>query len=674
MRRMIALARDRVFPALVNIHVITVNYWNGKEQKGNSVGSGTIISTDGHVLTNCHVTLNGKKFKCILSDKQEISATLVGEDPLTDLAVLKLNLEDLKDRSKPIPRAEFGDSDELQIGDTVMAMGSPLALARSVTLGIVSNTERMLAGGMDNDEPGELFLQRGQRTGLFNRWIQHDAAINPGNSGGPLVNLKGLVVGVNTRGGSMGGDMGFAIPSNVARSVAAAIIEHGQVLRSYYGMSLRPIQRTGLTRGVLVNSVLQAGPAAQAGLKAGDLIVAVNGQPVTVRFSEEVPPLLRMLAEQPIGGTVRLTYERDGKEATIEVVTERMQKERGDEAAFRAWGITAEELTESLAREMRLDHHDGVIITSVRPGSAAQVAEPPLDENDVIRTIDGEAIQDLDAFVATYDRIMSLEKLPEYLLIGFERRGQNQVTLLKPKPDKDDDPPREVAKAWIGVATQPVLKTLAEKLGLGEQLGFRVTRVYPGTLAEQSGLKVGDVIVSLNSDKLRPRGMQDAGLFQRNVRKLTIDNEATLSIIRDKSPTELRVKLERTRLTQEEARRDKNRDFELNIRELTFFDRDENRWPEDVQGVIVESAESAGWAGLGGIRAGDLIQRIDQNAITGLEDYRKAMEQVAKAQPERVVFVVLRGTQSRFQYVEPDWRPETKVDEKKGDERKDAGK
>ena len=147
LRQLITLARDRVFPALVNIKVITVNYFGGVERKGAAVGSGTIISEEGHILTNYHVVRNGRKFLCTLADKQEISAELVGEDPLTDLAVLKLDLSKLKNPQIPLPVAFIGDSSNLEIGDTVMAMGSPWALSRSVTLGIVSNTERILAGG-----------------------------------------------------------------------------------------------------------------------------------------------------------------------------------------------------------------------------------------------------------------------------------------------------------------------------------------------------------------------------------------------------------------------------------------------------------------------------------------------------------------------------------------------
>ena len=657
MREMIAAARDRVFPSLVHVHVVTVNYWGGKERKGQAVGSGTIISPEGHVLTNCHVTMKGKKFKCVLADKQEIAAERVGEDPLTDLAVLKLDLSELKDSDTPLPVAQYGDSDAVEVGDYVMAMGSPLALARSVTLGIVSNTERTFAGSRGDDEPGEMRLERHQRTGLFNRWIQHDAAINPGNSGGPLVNLKGEVVGVNTRGTFFGGDMGFAIPSNLAREVADLVVQHGEVPRSWLGLSLKPIKKTGLERGVLVNSVVEDGPADKAGIKAGDVITEIGGKTVTVWFPEEVPPLLKHLADLPIGETLRITYQRDEKTMDATLVTEKLQKDRGDEAAFRAWGITAMAITEKIARDRRLDTTKGVLVMGVRNGGPAQVAEPAISHGDVILSIDGNAIEDLDGFIGRYETIMESDDLPEHLVIEFDRRGKNHVTLIKPKPDKDEDPPREVRKAWVGIATQPVLKKLADKLGHPDRRGFRITRVYPKTLAAGSDLRVGDIIVSLNGKKVSPRGMQDTGLLARRIRKLDIDDEASLTALRGGETHEVTVQLEPTRITPAEARRDRNRDFELTVREVTFFDRDENRWDEDVHGVLVERVEPGGWAGLGGIRTGDLIQRLDKHDVKGLQGYRKAMEAVPKAQPERVVFVVLRGTRTHFQYIEPDWGP-----------------
>ncbi len=657
LRQMIALARDQVFPALVNIRVITVLYYDGKDEKGQAVGSGTIISKDGYVLTNYHVVDNGKKFKCTLADKQEITAELVGEDPLTDLAVLKIDLSELKDPNTDLPVARLGDSDEVQTGDTVMAMGSPWALSRSVTLGIVANTERVLAA--TDDEAGEMRFDRDQRTGIFNRWIQHDASISPGNSGGPLVNLKGELIGVNTRGAFFGGDMGFAIPSNVAKAVAAKLIEHKEVPRSWFGFSLKSIKKSGYKEGVLVNSIDKDGPAQKAGLQAGDVILSIDGEPITVWFPEEVPPLQKRLADYAIGTTVTVTYKRGDETKEAKVVTEKLQKDRGDEAAFRAWGMVAVDLTVNMARERRLDTTEGVLVDSVRSGSPAEVAEPPLMEGDLLRSIDGEPVKNLSALMERYDKIMKAEQLPEYLLIEFDRRGMNQLTLLKPKPEKDPDPPREVGKAWIGVAVQPVVTKLAAQIGRPEALGFRITRVYPRTIAAQADLQVGDIILSLNGERLKPKGMQDAGMFHRQVRRLDIETAAALTLLRDGQSKDVAVKLEQTRRTPEEARRDKNRDFELTVREITFFDRDENRWDDSVTGVIVEQIERAGWAQLGGIQPRDLIQRIDEFVIGNLDDYRTAIEQITKRQAKRAVFVVLRGVRTHFQYVEPDWSPST---------------
>jgi len=650
---MIAYARDRVFPSLVNIRVITVMYYGGKEQKGQAVGSGTIISPEGYVLTNFHVADNGKKFKCTLADKQEITATLVGEDPLTDLAVLKLDLKELKDPSIVLPAAKFGDSDELVLGDTVMAMGSPWALSRSVTLGIVSNTERVLAAG--DDDAGEMRFDQDQRTGIFNRWIQHDAAINPGNSGGPLVNLKGELVGVNARGTFFGGDMGFAIPSNVAAAVAARLIELNEVPRSWYGLSLKPIKKSGFKEGVLVNSIDKDGPAERAGLQAGDVILAFNQEPVTIYFPEEVPPLLKRLADAPIGSTVIIAYRRGEQLAEAKLVTSKLLKDKGDEAAFRAWGLVGLEITEWMARERRLDSTKGVLIDGVRPGSPAETAEPPLQAGDVLTSIDGEPVNTLADLVDRYEKIAAAKELPDYLVVEFDRSGKENLTLLKPKPDADVDPPREVAKAWIGVAVQPVVAKLAKRIGDPDAVGFRITRVYPRTIAAESDLKVGDIITALNGERLIPKGVQDAGLFHRKARQLDSDGTAEVTLLRGEETVKASVKLEPTRMTQEEARRDRNRDFELVVREVTFFDRDENRWDDTVKGVLVQDTERAGWTDLGGVGPGDLIQRIDDHDVTGLNDYREVMKQLTERKPERVVFVVLRGVRTHFQYLEPDW-------------------
>ncbi|MBC7772352.1 MAG: trypsin-like peptidase domain-containing protein, partial [Pyrinomonadaceae bacterium] len=172
-RKLISHARDSVFPALVNIEVVSISHYGGKEVKQRSTGSGTIISPEGYILTNAHVTNEGAKFWCTLSDKRRLPGKLIGEDPFTDLAVLQIDKKEITAAGSGAAIARFGDSDALKVGDYVMAMGSPFSLSRTVTLGVVSNTERVFTSGLGEVE--EMTIDGSQRTGLFTNWIQHDA-------------------------------------------------------------------------------------------------------------------------------------------------------------------------------------------------------------------------------------------------------------------------------------------------------------------------------------------------------------------------------------------------------------------------------------------------------------------------------------------------------------------
>jgi serine protease Do len=660
-RLMVTSARDKVFPALVNIEVVFPEFRNGKETKNRATGSGTIISADGYVLTNAHVTAEGSRFWCIMADKQRVPARLVGEDPWTDLAILQIDTSKLSPSGSKLTFASFGDSDELQVGDYVLAMGSPFALSRTVTLGIVSNTERVFTSMRDAGEVDEMMLNWEQRTGLFTTWIQHDALINPGNSGGPLVNLKGQIVGVNTRGGS---GMAFATPSSMARPVAESLMKIGEVPRSSIGASFRHTQNTGIDKGVLVDSVDNDGPAFDAGLRAGDVITQIDGKPINVRFAEEVPPLLKVLADRSIGSKVTVSYTREGKSQDTTVTTEKLLRDKGDEAALRTWGITAQNITPRAAKLRKLTDTKGALVTSLRPGGPAEQAEPKLSWGDVIKSIDSTPITSLTDLVDYYKTIEAKTDKPEYVLVEFERENKSYLTLLKPKPDDRPDPPPETPKAWIGVATQPVIAKMAEKMGTDAARGFRVVRVYSGTQAAKAGLQVGDVITGINGTKVIPRGLQEAGLLNREVRKLSIDDAAEIDVVRGvgskAEPMKLQVTLERTRLEPTEVPRVRNQDFELVVREITFFDREDEKWDESVKGVIVDSVENAGWAGLAGVQSGDLIQRIDEYEITDTASYKKAMEAIKKSQPERVVFVVYRGIRTFFKFAEPEWKPTTK--------------
>ncbi|MFG0275697.1 MAG: PDZ domain-containing protein [Phycisphaerales bacterium] len=657
-RRLLGEARDRVYPALVHISVVTVHYWDGKEIKGRSTGSGTIISPDGYVLTNQHVTDGGESFICTLADRREVPATLVGEDALTDLAVLRLDMDVVGDAALPV--AEFGDSGGLAVGDYVLAMGSPFSLSRSVTLGIVSNTSRVFGGGVGASEIEEIELESGQRTGIFTTWIQHDALIHPGNSGGPLVNLRGEIVGVNELGGSA---MGFAIPSNLSRQVSASLIEHGRVPRSWIGLSIRPIRGSGRTDGALVSSVIEDSPSGRAGLQPGDIVLGIDGDPITVRFVEEIPPFLKRIAEAPIGSTLAMAIERDGERIDIPITTEPMQEDLGEERALRAWGLTVGEITPRMAMRRRLTSTDGVLITSVRSGGPADQAEPALAPGDVILGIEGRRAANLGELVDHYREIIDAGDAPERFLLEFDRDGQNHYTLVRPDDGSSVDPPRELPKAWLGVATQPVVSRLAERLGLPEQGGYRITRIYPGTTAADTDLRIGDLIVSIDDTALRPRSQEDSGLLARAVRRRDIGDASVLTVLRDGAPVEFEVALEGAPMPPSEAKREQNRDFELSVRDLTFYDRDQNRWRTEQTGVIVERVDTGGWADAGGLRPGELILEIDGDAVADVDDFRRIMDAIADTKPARVEVVTLRGASTRVLYIEPEWGPDAPIDD-----------
>jgi len=665
LRRTIGVARDRVFPALVSIEVVTVQFYGGKEVKGQAVGSGTLFTSQGHVLTNAHVTDGGRKFVCTLSDQRKVPARLVGEDPLTDLAVLQLELPaaDLA----ALPWAAFGDSDALEIGDYVMAMGSPFSLSRSVSLGIVSNTERVFPGGFGG-EPGEdLELEAGQRTGLFTRWIQHDALISPGNSGGPLVNLGGEVVGVNELGG---GNLSFAIPSNLAARIGRQLIDKGEVERSFLGVAFVPLGSDEAVAkgegGVRVAAVEVGSPAAKAGVISGDILLAIDGKKVVGRVPEELPLLLDSVASRPVGSQLSLLLHRDGKNVELKVTTSRLDKDLGEQTSFHDWGITAQEITPKMARDLHLAGEQGALVTGVRRGGPAQIAEPPIQEGDVLRLVGDQHIGSLAELVAAYQQLSHApEGSDEPLLFGFERLGGEQLTLLKPRSNDQEDPPRELPRAWVGVATQPLLADLAEKLGLGNERGFRITRVYPGSEALKAGLKTGDIILAIDGEKLEPNALEDAALLSRQVRSRSIGDVVRLSVRRGEKTLELPLTLERTRLTKEEARRHTDLDFELTVRELTFFDRDENRWPDEIEGVVVENVDGVGWAGLGGLRPADLIIEVDGQKVTSLAVFRKLMKTISQQKPDRVEMMVRRGARIFFNRIEPDWAPDAQEAGKK---------
>jgi serine protease Do len=280
---------------VVFIKPIARDFRSGKMEKVQVFGSGAIISADGYVVTNNHVVAGGGDVSVRLSRGGEVAARIVGTDPPTDLALLKIDAP----RLVALP---LGDSDQLQVGEPVMAIGNPFGLDQTVTTGIVSAKERVIG------------------TGPYDEFVQTDASINPGNSGGPLIDSRGAVVGINSAifsqsGGSIG--IGFAIPVNLAKTVLLQLRDRGSVVRGYLGVSVRPITADGAEsnqKGVVVENVVEGAPAARAGVKKGDVIVAVNDQPIVTP-----PELTRRIVGMAPGTQVELSILRQGSTLKVPV-------------------------------------------------------------------------------------------------------------------------------------------------------------------------------------------------------------------------------------------------------------------------------------------------------------------------------------------------------------------
>lgn len=339
--------------------------------KQKSLGSGFIISDEGYIITNNHVVSEADEIKVKLSDGREFKGEIKGTDEKLDLALLKISAKD------HLPVAALGDSDRVEIGEWVMAIGNPFGLSQTVTAGIISAQGRVIGSGPYDD------------------FIQTDASINPGNSGGPLFNAQGEVIGINTAIVAGGQGIGFAIPVNMAKNIIPMLREKGKVTRGWIGVSIQPItpelaQSFGLEgeKGALVAEVVKDGPAEKAGLKSGDIILEFNGRAI-----HEMNELPRMVAATPVDKKVNVKILREGKPVDLSINVERLKDgEDGDQAGAsqEKLGITVQELSKDLAAKLGIREQKGVVITDVKPESSAE--QTGIAKGDIIREINGSKI------------------------------------------------------------------------------------------------------------------------------------------------------------------------------------------------------------------------------------------------------------------------------------------
>jgi len=643
-RKSVERVIEAVNPALVRIHVVEVDYSAGREMKSEGVGSGVILTKGGHVITNHHVAGNAKQIFCTLANNEDIDAELVGTDPLTDICVIKLR----PDKSREFPVAKFGDSSRLKVADPVMAMGNPLALSQSVTMGIVSNTHLVIP---DLFWPFR-FEVEGEDVGSIVRWIGHDASISPGNSGGPLVNLKGEVIGIN----EMRFGLSAAIPGNLAREVAEQLIRQGKVKRSWIGLEVQPLLRSSPDKeGALVSGTIPGSPSEKAGFKSGDVLVSLAGQKVSVRSAEELPIFNQLVVGLPVGQEVEATAIRKGEKVTLRVTPEEWKSRWPKARELRQWGMTARNLSLLLAKEMRRESADGVLVTSVRPGGPCDEAEPSIAEDDVIMEVAGSRVKSVEELAAVTDKVTEGKDEPVPVVVSFDRKAAWYLTVAKVGIRPLPEPGQEARKAWLAVATQVITREIANALDLGERTGVRVTQVYPDSAAERAGLKVGDLILALDGEPIPASRPEHQEVFAAMVRQFKIGSEVELTVIREKQEQKIRVQLEQSPELAGEARKYKDNNFEFTVRDLVFADRVRQRWSEQQRGALVEAVSEGGWAALGHLAVDDLILEVDGQPTPDAASLEQRMTTIAADRPKAVVLRVRRGIHNLFIELKPKW-------------------
>ncbi|MCU0772468.1 MAG: PDZ domain-containing protein [Verrucomicrobia bacterium] len=639
-------AVDAVYPALVRIHVVFEEGQQGRMEKRRASGSGVIISEDGYIVTNHHVAGRATRLVCRLSNREEVDAELVGTDPLSDIAVLKLEFDSRRNPDAPFGVARWGDSDTLKVGDVVLAMGSPAGVSQSVTKGIVSNTEMI--------SPGNGLRLDGENVGELVRWIGHDAVIYPGNSGGPLVNLQGEVVGINEVGiGSLGG----AIPSNLARQVVQHLIERGHVPRSWIGIEPQPLLKSMPDAlGILVASVLPDSPARNAGILPGDWITEYSGQLVQESRSREDLPLFNQLVlSTPLGAVVTLRGVRDGKPMTWTLTTIGREPNLAKEGELREWGLTVRDFTRVSALEKDRADRRGVWVDSVRPGGSSAAAKPELRRDDVIVAVGGEPMDNVAALRQfTEEFVRELEE-PEPVLVTFDREGQELATVIRIGPEPDPNKPARPDKGWLGVETQVLTRELVLAFNLEGRRGVRVTQVYPRSPAAEGGLQAGDILLKLDGLVIPARTPSDQELFGNLIRDYKVGTQAVIEGVRDGESREWTVRVGKQPKPSTDLDSYEDKRFEFTAREMSFTEAVNAKLDSPEDGVRLATVQPAGWVALAGGASGDVLLSINGQKVGSIERLKELLKELEQRKPRQVVFKLKRGIYTEFIEVEPKW-------------------
>lgn len=410
LQQVIISVSDEIKPAVVHIEVVK----KSGDIKYQSLASGLIVDEKGYILTNDHVVDKAQSVTVTLPSKLEYPAEIIGTDKLTDLALIKI------ETPEELTVAELGNSDSVQVGEWVIAVGNPYGFDRTVSFGIVSGKGRVLP-----NLPVEIQL--------INDFIQTDAAIDPGSSGGPLVNLKGEVVGINSIW--VGRGQGFTIPVNTAVDVKDKLLASGDIKRGWIGITIQPLNRDyaryfgdAEMEGIVISDVEPDSPARKAGLESGDIVIEYQGEKVKAEKEEDLNKFTTSVSQTPPEQPAKLKIKRGGKTLDLVVDVGTKPKAKGEEYETDL-GFTVEEITDAIYRGRRLEDKEGALVSFVEVGGPAGEAE--LRQGDIIKKIERFSIKDIDAL---RDALEKLED--EKCLLFTVLRGKNKRFVLLIKEDE----------------------------------------------------------------------------------------------------------------------------------------------------------------------------------------------------------------------------------------------
>ena len=423
-RQVVNRAKETVFPSVVYLRCVVENNELGQRLRVNASGSGVLVSADGELVTNWHVVNRALEVRCLLNDGRAFAADIVGQDKDTDLALVRLRLP----AGETVPFAKLGDSTRLQEGDFVMALGAPWGLNRSVSFGIVACARRYLPEGSE-----------------YSPWIQTDASISPGNSGGPLVDTEGRVIGINARGATQGGDMGFAIPAEVVSIVLPRLRDGDDAGWAWTGLQLQPLRdfQRNITfdgdQGVIIVGTDENSPASEAGFRARDRLLAIDGAPVTALMEENLPDVRRRLALLPVDRPTRLTVQRDGQSLELTLSPRIKGRVLGEELACPRWDFSVKAINQFEVPDLHFQRSEGVYVFGVRsPGNAAGSG---LVQRDILLKINGVDVRTLDDVRGIHAR--SLAGLsnggPRRLVLSVLRGGRSVQIAIDVSRDYSGD-------------------------------------------------------------------------------------------------------------------------------------------------------------------------------------------------------------------------------------------